>query len=51
MSALLEHYKKEVKEQAKEIDDLNIYIGMLEYKCEELIKINEQIKLNKDIKQ
>ena len=44
MSELLKFYKEETKKQAKEIDDLNIYIGMLEYKCEELIKINKQIR-------
>ena len=48
MSALLEFYKEQAKKQEKEIDDLNIYIGSLEFKCEELIKINKSIKLNKE---
>ena len=47
MSELLEFYKKQVKEQQEEIDDLNLLIGTLEYKCDELMKINEEIKLNK----
>ena len=48
MSELLEFYKKQVKKQQQEIDDLNILIGSLEYKCNELIKINKSIKLNKE---
>ena len=46
MSELLEFYKKQVKEQQEKIDDLNLLIGTLEYKCDELMKINEEIKLN-----
>ena len=48
MSDLLDHYKDEIKEQNKHIDELNKYIGMLEYKSDELLKINKEIKSKKN---